>query len=44
MPNAVGVNVTPVSPAVSTGQAVVFGLAALIGYVGALQMPEMKRV
>jgi len=36
---AVGVNVTPFSPGVSTGQAVVFALAAVIGYVGALRIP-----
>jgi hypothetical protein len=36
---AVGVNVTPINPTVSTGQAVVFGLAAMVGYLGTLKMP-----
>lgn len=36
---AVGVNVTPLNPTVSTGQAVVFGLAAVIGYLGMLKIP-----
>lgn len=36
---AVGVNVTPLTPTVSTGQAVVFGLAAVIGYLGTLKIP-----
>jgi hypothetical protein len=36
---AVGVNVTPLDPTVSTGQAVVFGLAAVIGYLGTLKIP-----
>lgn len=35
---AVGVNVTPVNPTVTTGQAVVFALAGLIGYIGALRI------
>lgn len=33
---AVGVNVTPINPTVTTGQAVVLGLAAVIGYIGTL--------
>lgn len=36
---AIGVNVTPINPAVSTGQALVFGLAAVIGYTGSLKLP-----
>lgn len=39
---AVGVNLTPINPPVTTGQAVVFGMAALIGYLQTLTIPAAK--
>lgn len=35
---AVGVNVTPFNPTVTTGQAVVFGVAAVMGFLGTFKM------